>query len=182
MQTNGSSPHGRGTEQHPALPERDFRFIPAWAGNRPWDRPGSSRPTVHPRMGGEQRPSARWYAGSAGSSPHGRGTEKINRLKAEDGRFIPAWAGNSCTFPPGNIRLSVHPRMGGEQMRNNVTYGAENGSSPHGRGTDEEQRNIWCRERFIPAWAGNRRGRVFFPSPPTVHPRMGGEQAWDPGI
>ena len=50
--------------------------------------------SVHPRVGGEQCRKGKDRAVGSGSSPRGRGTEKLALIAAEYGRFIPAWAGN----------------------------------------------------------------------------------------
>ena len=50
------------------------------------------------------------------------------------------------------------------------------GSSPRGRGTVRKRVAELEQQRFIPAWAGNRSAGCPAPSPPPVHPRVGGEQ------
>ena len=70
-------------------------------------------------------------------------------------RFIPAWAGNSCSADKPFPFASVHPRMGGEQ-RDRLCHGCgRGGSSPHGRGTGPSGGVSPRKGRFIPAWAGN---------------------------
>ena len=49
------------------------------------------------------------------------------------------------------------------------------GSSPRGRGTRRRRRAGDDADRFIPARAGNMRGRIASISPSAVHPRAGGE-------
>ena len=46
--------------------------------------------------------------------------------------------------------------MGGEQEKNKGDNEEENGSSPHGRGTEHVAILRLVNLRFIPAWAGNR--------------------------
>ena len=90
----GSSPRGRGTcadlSCAPPLP----RFIPAWAGNMRYRTTATTRPTVHPRVGGEHARGPTGTNSRAGSSPRGRGTFKTDDVIHDQGRFIPAWAGN----------------------------------------------------------------------------------------
>ncbi len=50
------------------------------------------------------------------------------------------------------------------------------GSSPRMRGTLVGSALETCRLRFIPAHAGNARGRLDMPNPQTVHPRACGER------
>ncbi len=49
------------------------------------------------------------------------------------------------------------------------------GSSPRGRGTRTHIDGYPLVNRFIPAWAGNTRGRTRRRQPHAVHPRVGGE-------
>ena len=93
----GSSPRGRGTRPARCPAERSRRFIPAWAGNTRLTRPISSRNAVHPRVGGEHRLQTAAPLGIDGSSPRGRGTLSGHMIGKPSRRFIPAWAGNTCT-------------------------------------------------------------------------------------
>ena len=150
----GSSPHGRGTAECAGHARRGWRFIPAWAGNSWQNSATILEKTVHPRMGGEQKPNVGRESPSDGSSPHGRGTvEDMNTARCCD-RFIPAWAGNSSRRYRKAARMPVHPRMGGEQDRPKVQKPRTVGSSPHGRGTERRPCDSGCPLRFIPAWAG----------------------------
>ena len=72
---SGSSPHGRGTAEAGLEALRDQRFIPAWAGNSQPPFSEALRPSVHPRMGGEQCHLIDRWNMVFGSSPHGRGTD-----------------------------------------------------------------------------------------------------------
>ena len=71
------------------------RFIPAWAGNTQYTTRNRSYLTVHPRVGGEHTTSTPLAAPFCGSSPRGRGTQRISALNSLLLRFIPAWAGNT---------------------------------------------------------------------------------------
>ncbi len=172
----GSSPHGRGTVHGCLVDAAPFRFIPAWAGNRPFKAAEFWQDAVHPRMGGEQALKLGLSISVPGSSPHGRGTVAAGPAGGGSRRFIPAWAGNRLSSPAGEVGSSVHPRMGGEQALLALISRTADGSSPHGRGTVMEAKGSFIRHRFIPAWAGNSMPshRHGFAGP--VHPRMGGEQ------
>jgi len=151
------------------------RFIPAYAGNSPpMPGPRRARP-VHPRVRGELRKRGPLGGGVAGSSPRTRGTLcRACRLGA-DGRFIPAYAGNSLARARRSRRQTVHPRVRGELAA--VPFGVllPDGSSPRTRGTRERARWPRCPNRFIPAYAGNST-RCLAPSPAmAVHPRVRGE-------
>ena len=170
-----------GGEQEPCPPTilprfTPRRFIPAWAGNRrPRPGPRACGP-VHPRVGGEQDRPQPQPGFHCGSSPRGRGTVAETWAGLSAARFIPAWAGNSPEGWQRRCSSSVHPRVGGEQMVVDFDAYLKRGSSPRGRGTGVIPA---CRnrgERFIPAWAGNRRQRYRQQTARPVHPRVGGEQ------
>ena len=74
------------------------------------------------------------------------------------------------------VRISVHPRVGGEQRATPRPPAACRGSSPRGRGTGLQQTAGWQMGRFIPAWAGNRARIAGNSAAEPVHPRVGGEQ------
>jgi len=153
------------------------RFIPAWAGNRDCTLPPRATLAVHPRVGGEQFKTLRNLAHSTGSSPRGRGTGRHRSRSAETGRFIPAWAGNSGLATFYEIKDAVHPRVGGEQIASRKMLFGSTGSSPRGRGTGGSGHRDRRAGRFIPAWAGNSMPASGFQVIPSVHPRVGGEQA-----
>ena len=113
---SGSSPRGRGTGDPAFKATGLYRFIPAWAGNRPRPTSGSPCKPVHPRVGGEQRAPLLNSNGVSGSSPRGRGTARPNQALLRVFRFIPAWAGNSRWRNTSLMHWSVHPRVGGEQL------------------------------------------------------------------
>ena len=173
----GSSPHGRGTPFVEAPAPEVGRFIPAWAGNT-WQRSGNRPlPPVHPRMGGEHPGGAPVSGRADGSSPHGRGTLDGPLVILDRRRFIPAWAGNTCSRSHERAIWTVHPRMGGEHSASLSAVELVPGSSPHGRGTQLREGELRHPARFIPAWAGNTECAVRGLTGGTVHPRMGGEHA-----
>ena len=114
---------------------------------------------VHPRVGGEHSRSSTPAGARRGSSPHGRGTPRRRDRRAEEPRFIPAWAGNTRTSPGTRAPRTVHPRMGGEHIESTSLRPTSDGSSPHGRGTHRVHDVVQDLDRFIPAWAGNTRPR-----------------------
>ena len=174
---SGSSPHGRGTPPYGEILEAALRVIPARAGNT-WPS-GRSRSTAtgHPRTGGEHEVSGTPIDMDAGSSPHGRGTQRHQRSKRACTRVIPARAGNTNWTPRASLRPSGHPRTGGEHTHTTCAPCFSSGSSPHGRGTlDGALRSLLCL-RVIPARAGNTHIGAASRAPPTGHPRTGGEHA-----
>ena len=111
-----------------------------------------------------------------GSSPRGRGTQRLAQRQRFGTRFIPAWAGNAPGRPSGRSGRSVHPRVGGERKTIRNYSKSNNGSSPRGRGTHGFLRIVLGRRRFIPAWAGNAENELVRPTDSSVHPRVGGER------
>ncbi len=136
----------------------------------PLATPAGSAEARGPRMTGQSLGSG------FGSSPRGRGTDLYPRSEFLVLRFIPAWAGNSTPTIPVPGRLSVHPRVGGEQAAHNKDSLMFYGSSPRGRGTGAVRGRRQRGRRFIPAWAGNRIRHMARHGKAPVHPRVGGEQ------
>ncbi len=111
-----------------------------------------------------------------GSSPRARGTENLTHDLADDGRFIPASAGNRPRPLATRANSPVHPRERGEQDADTSAIRSAAGSSPRARGTADNALAACKPVRFIPASAGNSRRRMAFTRRTTVHPRERGEQ------
>ena len=156
---SGSSPRLRGTDSCVvnAIPVR--RFIPAPAGNRRTAGGCRRGLSVHPRACGEQVQSQHDDVFHTGSSPRLRGTASTTRVVIESARFIPAPAGNSAPRQNRELRPAVHPRACGEQIDEVHLTGSAIGSSPRLRGTALKRERSCCKERFIPAPAGNSHQR-----------------------
>ena len=181
---SGSSPRGRGTRGPLSGAIAARRFIPARAGNTEQTYLTGSVDTV-------------------GSSPRGRGTlsEHAICILLAMRRFIPARAGNTALLPLAQMLSAVHPRAGGEHglaihealvgggssprgrgtrgWRPVAAWGPTYGSSPRGRGTLPNIGFPCFCTRFIPARAGNTDGVETFHFSSTVHPRAGGEHAFE---
>ena len=67
--------------------------------------------------------------------------------------------------------------MRGERARRQAGLEPEDGSSPHARGTLEDDGQDDAQERFIPACAGNAMDAALIAALEAVHPRMRGERA-----
>ena len=135
-----------------------MRFIPAYAGNARRQAGCSASRSVHPRIRGERTGAARGNFIAGGSSPHTRGTQRSGKLFKNQGRFIPAYAGNARRVFLPVLRPAVHPRIRGERRTRSASCRASTGSSPHTRGTRTPGSVLPSRTRFIPAYAGNARG------------------------
>ena len=92
-------------------------------------------------------------------------------------RLIPARAGKTGQARLHGVRVSAHPRAGGENWIRCAAIRATAGSSPRGRGKPYlPHRYNTCR-RLIPARAGKTRFPQRRRGVPAAHPRAGGENA-----
>ena len=172
----GSSPRVRGTRPAPPVGGVGGRFIPACAGNARRRRATGRRRAVHPRVCGERSKAHVAELASRGSSPRVRGTPAAEFHVDDEGRFIPACAGNACRFPSPSRYRPVHPRVCGERAEPKIFRNHWNGSSPRVRGTPEAGRLVSALQRFIPACAGNAISRRSRTTRIAVHPRVCGER------
>ena len=103
-----------------------------------------------------------------GSSPRGRGTHAQTAARPPPNLPRGSSPRGRGTLTGGSfavIRLTVHPRAGGERLNATCLLGYASGSSPRGRGTPgrclptrvrpASHRSQYCLYRFIPARAGN---------------------------
>ena len=171
----GSSPLARGTRLRPRERCGWGRFIPARAGNTAPSPAASTDAAVHPRSRGEHpmEPVVRWRC--SGSSPLARGTRVHPGPEPSFVRFIPARAGNTSRRGRRRTSRPVHPRSRGEHAIKMAIAVIGIGSSPLARGTPGDLCPECDWTRFIPARAGNTRGRRSAPTRSPVHPRSRGE-------
>ena len=174
--STGSSPHARGTRARPGGVHGQVRFIPACAGNANARHAVRAGRTVHPRMRGERKIPLAPLCSSGGSSPHARGTPRLDGFFLMFHRFIPACAGNAFRRVPASGLTTVHPRMRGERIGGAILAAIVTGSSPHARGTRRPLIILSAHDRFIPACAGNARALKSRCWIKPVHPRMRGER------
>ena len=111
----------------------------------------------------------------AGSSPLTRGTRIDSGQNDRFNRFIPAYAGNSCSNAPVSATIPVHPRLRGELVKIQALTNFTAGSSPLTRGTQFFRRSVCVIDRFIPAYAGNSNHKDASREIKPVHPRLRGE-------
>ena len=171
----GSSPRGRGKRRRSPPSARLSRLIPAWAGKTIYISGCSRIYQAHPRVGGENRDDDIRVGHEVGSSPRGRGKLRSRRLAAMSFGLIPAWAGKTVGRGRGRAERGAHPRVGGENVLEEIGGDVERGSSPRGRGKPGcTMRRARC-IGLIPAWAGKTRRYVPARPQRTAHPRVGGE-------
>ena len=111
----------------------------------------------------------------AGSSPLTRGTRIDSGQNDRFNRFIPAYAGNSCSNAPVSATIPVHPRLRGELTSRGLPFMVVIGSSPLTRGTLAFDDASYSAARFIPAYAGNSNHKDASREIKPVHPRLRGE-------
>ncbi len=172
---SGSSPHARGTSSAVRLVWASQRFIPARTGNICRSERHSSGQPVHPRTHGEHTMRDLGCFGYGGSSPHARGTSDRATQLNQPLRFIPARTGNIQSQFTKGYHHAVHPRTHGEHKLAPTAVPSILGSSPHARGTCDEEGSLLQRWRFIPARTGNIMGLSGKRWAGTVHPRTHGE-------
>ncbi len=193
---DGSSPRTRGTPKIVYLCPTCARFIPAYTGNSRNARHGtpcrsgssprtrgtppgpcswSRMKPVHPRVHGELPCPSPLIQSTIGSSPRTRGTRDVRRRPGGDGRFIPAYTGNSAGFRATGAQPSVHPRVHGELEHLEDDIQTDLGSSPRTRGTHRIRPHRPLAVRFIPAYTGNSRRARRAGRSKAVHPRVHGE-------
>ena len=131
----GSSPRVRGTPGGAAVCRRHGRFIPACAGNAAHGGLVAVPEAVHPRVCGERARLPAMAQPTTGSSPRVRGTHFLSQTPCNQGRFIPACAGNAPPRHTHTHTRTVHPRVCGERPTKMSRCSYRDGSSPRVRGT-----------------------------------------------
>jgi len=114
VETLGSSPHARGTQQAVEEVLDLFGIIPACAGNTIESLIRESGCGDHPRMRGEHSQPEIPALCLLGSSPHARGTQELAQSAPTPTGIIPACAGNTVQTSIDKDRAKDHPRMRGE--------------------------------------------------------------------
>ena len=173
----GSSPLARGTHRKHVRRTIPHRLIPARAGNTVVRLATAWRAAAHPRSRGEHEDRPGRHLALCGSSPLARGTLKELGYVTEDGRLIPARAGNTRTASTHATCPAAHPRSRGEHLNNADFNELKDGSSPLARGTREAASDDGGRGRLIPARAGNTRSAGAGLHLNAAHPRSRGEHA-----
>ena len=170
----GTSPRVRGKLRAGLARRREYRYIPACAG----EAGGASAPDhtrqVHPRVCGGSSSVSYTVRPFAGTSPRVRG--KPDDAVEREGflRYIPACAGEARKWIGERAVNKVHPRVCGGSAVDRAIARGEPGTSPRVRGKLDDQ-GVWVATgRYIPACAGEaNRGSARQP-PDGVHPRVCG--------
>ena len=150
----GSSPRVRGKPRPLRPRDMEARLIPARAGKTGGGRGGGFVHGAHPRACGENRPTTRASAASAGSSPRVRG--KLSNFPDPEfmPRLIPARAGKTASLSRVWCPGWAHPRACGENVAALSIEDRLLGSSPRVRGKRRPPRARRPQSGLIPARAG----------------------------
>ena len=155
VEHKGSSPRMRGTLRTGYRRPSPPRIIPADAGNTTCTQTYLASYGDHPRGCGEHFLKDEMSGLIIGSSPRMRGTQAGGAHTGDDGRIIPADAGNTAQTPAQRLWFQDHPRGCGEHLFAVFIVALASGSSPRMRGTQMQSRIRDGAIRIIPADAGN---------------------------
>ncbi len=195
---HGSSPRARGADYGANAFQQFGRFIPTCAGSSQTSTALGGMPTVHPHVPtcagsspdrqrsvcppaahphvrGEQEDKDILVYVINGSSPRARGAVHTPTRPHAGVRFIPACAGSSNDANGAKAPDTVHPRVRGEQKRQQPPSLLSVGSSPRARGAGLWRWGSSQPVRFIPTGAGSGWRSRQSSWPRTVHPRVRGE-------
>ncbi len=175
LKATGLSPLARGTQRQIPGCDSPRRFIPAGAGNTSRPAEPGIQYAVYPRWRGEHIRGRDTQQQFIGLSPLARGTHGSSTERPEPRRFIPAGAGNTDRVSGMDTRRAVYPRWRGEHQEPAHMSEGGCGLSPLARGTLVIGLKRPCRQRFIPAGAGNTGVRFRGGDPGAVYPRWRGE-------
>ena len=174
VRRTGLSPRGRGSLSSMPGVISSTGSIPAWAGEPLAASNPACGTRVYPRVGGGAWQAMTDSLPSAGLSPRGRGSRRLEILPQPQHGSIPAWAGEPYGSQPTSADLRVYPRVGGGAFRSETPISSTRGLSPRGRGSLGREKLPTILVGSIPAWAGEPRQRRFADRPGGVYPRVGG--------
>ena len=169
-------PHARGEHIANKI-DRDglVRFIPTHVGNTSGLKLIQISESVHPHARGEHDRCLHRIADRYGSSPRTWGTQRSQKKKRQERRFIPTHVGNTSHKRGKQLGVTVHPHARGEHNCLTASRSAQHGSSPRTWGTPRYVPSNRQRQRFIPTHVGNTFYRGRQPDSASVHPHARGE-------
>ena len=172
---HGSSPRVRGKQRRSRRRRGGPGLIPACAGKTEFRKCARSESWAHPRVCGENRDAHKTATAYMGSSPRVRGKLMMRSGFQFVRGLIPACAGKTRCLGRVPVLRRAHPRVCGENRRNEMFRWCTPGSSPRVRGKHEyEQKTSW-EDRLIPACAGKTCHQHLGRSRARAHPRVCGE-------
>ena len=118
----GSSPHTRGALQLVDFGVVRAGIIPAYAGSTCHCAKRLRRRPDHPRIRGEHMEPNTTDQSEAGSSPHTRGAQGLDKAISRLRRIIPAYAGSTLWWSYSRPSRMDHPRIRGEHTWKSLQY------------------------------------------------------------
>ncbi len=176
----GTPPRRRGGRIWRPHPCKEGRNTPASAGRtRPAPRPPTTG-SEHSRVGGEDLRLVHRPAAPVGTPPRRRGGHGQRLTEFLLVRNTPASAGKTSASASPVRPGTEHPRVGGEDSRQQVPPARHGGTPPRRRGGLHRAVGVRPARRNTPASAGRTDQRRRAVHPHAEHPRVGGEdsQAW----
>ena len=131
----------------------------------------------HPRVGGEDKVYEVDAPKVSGTSRVGRGRLLRGEPGAREGRNTPASAGRTGRRALSPSSSAEHPRVGGEDYKDNSGNGSRDGAPPRRWGEPAPGRAAPHDLRDTPASAGRTPAPAPSGPPSPEHPRVGGEDA-----
>ena len=168
---SGPSPRVRGKPRSSSIGICFSRSIPASAGETRTERGRPLHDPVHPReCGGNRARGCRSTTGS-GPSPRVRGKRAFLVCRADEGRSIPASAGETLAGAGPAAARTVHPRECGGNRTERCAAKVSLGPSPRVRGKHRISKGQVRLGGSIPASAGETRTAGRVRTATWVHPR-----------
>ena len=171
MPRTGSSPRVRGKLAADRTGGHTERIIPASAGQTCSCSALVGNRSDHPRECGANSYGSSHAAETDGSSPRVRGKHAPQGPGWHGVRIIPASAGQTVMFGGSISTATDHPRECGANGLRQAGADLKDGSSPRVRGKPAVQLMHECRDRIIPASAGQTSPRAAPPNTRPDHPR-----------
>ncbi len=180
--SSGTPPRRRGGRPDARPEDPDRRNTPASAGRTPALSTRITPPSEHPRVGGEDAAFLAVRALGHGTPPRRRGGPAPPGRPDAQHRNTPASAGRtSATLSRASARAE-HPRVGGEDFAARPREDDPVGTPPRRRGGRSSRVAGRLGERNTPASAGRTTSTTKTSTPPTEHPRVGGEDLGPGGL
>ncbi len=172
----GSPPRARGAAGRLHVEVEREGITPACAGSSPGSSGRPSRPPDHPRVRGEQFDGWQAFRASMGSPPRARGAGPAAGHRVDVAGITPACAGSSGRRCGQQRGLRDHPRVRGEQLKQEFGERLAEGSPPRARGAAARVVAGVAVRGITPACAGSRPPAPALACGDGDHPRVRGEQ------
>ncbi|ABD09421.1 hypothetical protein Francci3_0027 [Frankia casuarinae] len=170
-----SSPHARGSSEHPSAPARLRPVVPARAGIFLRVKKAARNRIRRPRTRGDLPRGMRSAGTCQWSSPHARGSSLRWTPTTRRGSVVPARAGIFLCCHIWWVETARRPRTRGDLPRSDRPAGAPTASSPHARGSSAHGVATPHRPAVVPARAGIFRTRLRRSETRSCRPRTRGD-------